>query len=308
MDAPTQASVVPPPPRRCLPFEAGPWRMAMGLLAAPISALFEIDSDYAGQMALRRRLLAERHAEVFAALPESAPARRAMLALAAAHLPEHHPQWFARTGGQLSNRLTGEEWDLAAPPCDPLELAGRLVQEDLCLLEPDPAGPRLTAAVLCFPTRWRLGEKLGRPIGAIHAPVPFFAERLGAPVARFMALLKPGRLVERFNWSILDDPALHQPGGHGRTARDPAFTAGNAGEKLWLRVERQTLSRLPGTTAILFTIKILQRPLGAIAAEPATAGRLAEAVRALPEETARYKSLFPFRAALLAFLDRQAAA
>ncbi len=307
MDAPTPAMPEPPPPRLYLPFEPGPWRMAMGLLAAPISALFEIDGDYAEQMALRRRLLAERPAEVFAALPESAAARRAMLELAAAHLPEHHPQWFARAGSRLVNRLTGEEWDLALPPCDPLELAGRLVQEDLCLLEPDPAGPRLTAAVLCFPTRWRLGEKLGRAIGGIHAPVPFFAERLAGPVERFMARLKPGRLVERFNWSVLDDPALFQPGGHGRTARDPAFTAGNAGEKLWLRVERQTLSRLPGTTAILFTIKILQRPLAAVAADPAVAGRLAEAVRALPEETTLYKSFLPFRAALLGFLDHRAA-
>ena len=283
-------------------------RMAMGLVAAPIAARFEIDSDYTGQMGVRRRLLAERHAEVFAALKEAGPACRATLELIAAHLPEHYPDWFARRGSCLANRLTGEEWDLDDPPCDPLELAGRLVQEDLCLLEPGPAGPLLTAAVLCFPTRWRLAEKLGRPIRAIHGPVPFFAERLAGPVERFMALLKPGRLVERFNWSILDDPALFQPGGHGRTAQDPAFTAANAGERLWFRVERQTLSRIPAASAILFTIKVHQSPIEAIAGEPTIAARLAEAVRALPEETARYKSLLPFRAALLGFLDRRAAA
>ncbi|HTU56204.1 MAG TPA: DUF3445 domain-containing protein [Acetobacteraceae bacterium] len=297
----------PPPPRRYLPFEAGPWRMAMGLVAAPIAALFEIDGDYEAQMALRRRLLAGRHTEVFAALEEAGPACRATLELVAAHLPAHHPQWFASDGRHLSNRLTGEDWDIDNPPCDPLELAGRLVQEDLCVLEPGPAGPVLAAAVLCFPTRWRLAEKLGRPVGAIHGPVPFFAERLAGPVERFMALLKPGRLVERFNWSILDDPALFQPGGHGRTEHDPAFTARNAGERLWLRVERQTLSRVPGASAILFTIKVHQTPIEAIAGEPAIAGRLAEAIRALPEETARYKSLLPFRAALLGFLDRRAA-
>ncbi len=302
MDAP--GLIEPPPPRLYLPFEAGPWRMAMGLVAAPFSALLEIDGDYAEQMALRRRLLAERHAEVFAALPGSEPARQATLALLAAHLPEHYPQWFSRAGERLLNRLTGEEWDLTALPCDPLELAGRLVQEDLCLMEPDPAGPRLAAAMLCFPTRWRLGEKLGRPIGAIHAPVPFFAERLGAPVERFMEMLKPGRLVERFNWSILDDPALFQPHGHGRIEPDPAITP----EKLWLRVERQTLSRLPGLATVLFTIKIHQYPITAISDRPGIAARLAAAIRALPRETTRYKSLLPFRDALLAFLDGRSAA
>ncbi len=308
MDVPAPGLHEPPPPRSYLPFEAGPWRMAMGLIAAPISTLFEIDSNYAEQMALRRSLLAERHGEVFAALPASASARHAMLALAAAHLPAHHPQWFVRAGSRLLNRLTGEEWDLAAPPCDPLELAGRLVQEDLCLIEPEPTGPRLTAAVLCFPTRWRLAEKLDRPLATIHVPVPFFAERLATPVDRFMVLLKPGKLVERFNWSILDDPALFQPGGHARAARDPAITEENAGEKLWLRVERQTLSRLPGVATILFTIKIHQHPIAGIAAQPAVAARLASALCALPEETMRYKSILPFRASLLAYLDRRAGA
>ena len=291
-----------------LPFEAGTFRMAMGLIAQPLSALFEIDCNYAAEMALRRELLAERHGEVFGALDESAEARRATLDLVVRHLPQHHPAWFVRAGSRLLNRLTGEEWDVAQPSCDPLELAGRLVQEDLCLLEPGANGPRLTAAVLCFPSRWSLAEKLGRPMAEIHGPVPFFAERLAGPVERFMAHLKPGRLVERLNWSVHDDPALFQPLGHGRTDLNPAITMANAGYTLWLRVERQTLSRVPGTEAILFTIKTYRRPLAEIVALPGMAARLAAAVRALPPEMARYKSLPAIQEVLLAFLDGVATA
>lgn len=298
----------PGAPPLYLPFEAGAFRMAMGLIARPLSALFEIDCNYAAEMALRRQLLAERHDEVFGALDESAGARCATLDLVARHLPEHHPAWFVRTGTWLLNRLTGEEWDLARPPCDPLELAGRFVQEDLCLLEPGAEGLRLTAAVLCFPSRWSLAEKLGRPMAEIHGPVPFFAERLAGPVERFMAHLKPGRLVERLNWSVHDDPALFQPLGHGRTDLNPAITMANAGHSLWLRVERQTLSRVPGTAAILFTIKTYRRPLAEIVALPGIAARLAAAVRALPPEMARYKSLPAIQDVLLAFLDGVAVA
>ena len=302
MDAPLPIPEPGPPPLY-LPFEAGPWRMAMGLLSRPLSALIAIDSGYAYETALRRRLLAEHRGEVFAALPESFAARRAVLDLLSRHLPEHHPAWFARTGLSLINLLTGETWDLANSTADPLEIAGRLVQEDLCLIEPSPSGPRLTAAVLCFPSRWNLTAKLGRPLAEIHGPVPFYADRLAAPVDRFMAELKPGRLVERFNWSIHDNPALFQPSGHGLTAPDPGITAENAGEKLWLRVERQTLSRLPETGSILFTIKTYRRPLAEIAALPGIARRLTAALGALPDETQRYKSLPRFRHALLAFLD-----
>jgi hypothetical protein len=49
------------------------------------------------------------------------------------------------------------------------------------------------------------------------------------------------------SWSVLDDPALDQPTGHGRSALSSTVTPENAGESLWLRAERQTLRRLPST-------------------------------------------------------------
>ena len=79
----------------------------------------------------------------------------------------------------------------------PLELAGRLVQEDLCLIEASPDGPRLTAAVLCFPSRWRLHEKLGRPLAEVHGKVPFYGDRLARPVDRFMAHVRTGHIAAR---------------------------------------------------------------------------------------------------------------
>jgi dimethylamine monooxygenase subunit A len=184
-----------------------------------------------------------------------------------------------------------------------LELAGRLVQEDLCIIHSDGEAPRFTAAVLCFPSRWRLHEKLGRPLTAVHGPVPFYAHRLAAPVDRFMAKVKPGHIASRLNWSVLDDPAMYQPGGKWREATNAAVTPQNAGDTLYLRVERQTLTRLPQSGAVLFGIRVHSYPLATAITRPHGAARLAEAVRALPEETVRYKSLKAFGPALLAWLD-----
>jgi hypothetical protein len=161
--------------------------------------------------------------------------------------------------------------------------------------------------VLCFPNRWRLSDKLGRPMMAIHGPVPSYAERLGKPVDRFIGLLAPDRPVWRLNWSLTDDPTLFQPVGHGRRETDPDITPENSGARIFLRVERQTLRRLPHTGAVLFTIRTHQRPLEALADRPHELARLAEAVRGLPEDTARYKSITPFREALLAYLNGVAA-
>ena len=166
-----------------------------------------------------------------------------------AALTTHHPDWFSQHGAMLHNQLTGEAWNLEAPAVDPLELAGRLVQEDLCLIQESGDGPIFSAAVLCFPSRWRLADKLGKPLAAVHGPVPLYADRLARPVDRFMHHLKPGRIAARLNWSVLDDPTLFQPGGKWRVEGGDGITERNAGDRLFLRVERQTLRRLPDSCA-----------------------------------------------------------
>jgi hypothetical protein len=296
-----------PPEAVHLSFEPGPYRMAMGLITVPLSAWMELDARYPEEMAERRRLLVERHGDVFAVLPEAQDAASEVLERLVAHLTTQYPAWFAQSGDTLINCLTDETWDLAAPSCHPLELAGRLVQEDLCIIHTDADAPRFTAAILCFPSRWRLHEKLGRPLAAVHGPVPFYAERLATPVNRFMAKVKPGHIASRLNWSVLDDPAMYQPTGKWREAANAAITAKNAGDTLYLRVERQTLTRLPRTGAVLFGIRVHSYPLAAAITTPAAAAQLAEAVRALPEATQHYKSLKAFGPALLAWLDARAA-
>jgi dimethylamine monooxygenase subunit A len=302
------------------PFEPGPYRMAMDLVTVPETAWFEFDQGYQREMAERRRLLASAHADVFAATAVSDAARAEALDLIVAALTTHHPDWFSRVGSELRNHLTGETWDTAGTPAmgarstpdtalgaglDPLELAGRLVQEDLCLIQNGDNGPVFTAAVLCFPSRWRLWDKIGKPLTAVHGPVPLYADRLARPVDRFMRHLKPDHIAARLNWSLLDDPALFQPGGKWRTEGAADITAANAGSRVFLRVERQTLRRLPRSGAVLFGIRVHVYPLNRVIDRPDRAVALAEAVRALPPEIQHYKSLLPFRQPLLAWLERQ---
>lgn len=292
-----------PPERLLLPFEAGPYRMAMGLTACPADDLVELDERYLDEMAERRELLASRHHDVFATTPGSEAARAEVLELIAALLPRRHPDWFAREGPVLHNRLTGEGWDLANPEHDPLELAGRLVQEDLCVIDASGAAPVLAAAILCAPTSWRLREKIGLPLAEVHVPVPMYADRLSAAVDRFMAALKPGRVAERQNWGMTDDPALFQQWGKHRTALESGITAANAPDRLFFRMERQTLVRLPASGAVLFVIRVHCYPLRRVLGVPGAGAELAAALRAMPEALTAYKSLPRFRDALLACLD-----
>lgn len=286
-----------------LPFDGGRFRLMMGLMPLAPAEWIQIDEHFAAELAAKRQLFETRRPEVFATLPEAEMPAAELLALLADHLPRWHPACFRRDGKNLVNAATGESWSTEKPPFHPLELAGRLVQEDLCLLSAAGGAYRLVGAALCSPARWRLADKIGQPLGAIHGPVPGYAETLERPVDRFFSILKPEKPVWRLNWGIYDDPAPFQPVAPA-VAR--TVTADNAGEALWLRVERQTLRRLRESGAILFTIRTYITPLGAAITGAEAAAELAASIRDMPAQTRHYKHIDPIAPALLLWLDRRA--
>lgn len=279
-----------------------------GLQTLELHDWIEPDERFASELTEKERLLRERHQEVFAVLPEALDGSTEVLELLAAHLPSRFPTLYRREGNLLCNLVTQQSWNLSQQVLHPLDLAGRLVQEDLCLMQHDPASNtyRLVGASLCFPTRWRLADKMGKPLTAIHDPVPGYEEQLAATVDRFFERLKAEKPVWRVNWGLIDDPTLFQPTGHRRKGLNPDITADNAGEKLWIRIERQTLRRLPRTQDVLFTIRVHIRPLQQLLSYPERAATLASAIRGMPEPLRLYKSLPPFLDAVLAWLDRAA--
>jgi Haem-dependent oxidative N-demethylase, alpha subunit-like len=296
--------------QRYLSFDGRPFRLRVGLRPLDSHPWLEVDEHYDEELAEKARLLRERHDEVVAALPDPhvTAASEEVLALVVEDLRANHPGIVSEVDGVLANARTGE----VLGGLHPVDAAGRLVQEDLVVLVPPVGrflgGPVLAAASLCFPSRWRLQDKVGLPMAAIHEPVPGYAESLASPTDGALGRLLTAdadRPVWRLNWSLHDDPALFQPTGHGETGRagHDHVTAANAGESVWLRVERQTLRRLPASGGVLFTIHTHQWPLAELTRIPGACADLASTLRTLPPEFAAYKSLPAITPAVLAWLD-----
>ena len=279
--------------------------LTMGLLPLNLKNWIEIDRNLSNELSEKRFLLLTRHEDVFATLSEAMPGACEVLTLLTEHLTKRFPQIYKATDRKLHNLVTDEFWSFPSEPMHPLELAGRLIQEDLCLLgwNAHKRNYILTGASVCFPTRWVLAEKLGQSLERIHHPVPGYEDQLADKVIKFFDRLKVGRPAWRLNWSLMNDPALFQPRGHGRLERDTTITTQNAGEKLWIRIERQTLRRLPRTRDILFGIRVYVYPLKTLATRPERAAQLATAIRAMPEALRTYKSLYRFSDAVLGWLD-----
>lgn len=222
------------------------------------------DEHLPSELALRRRLLAEARDEVLATTEGSEAAVAETETTVTDWLARHRP-------GALS------AIDHSEP--DPLARAAGAVSEDLCLMEGRAEGWRLTAAALCFPTYWRLGEKIGRPQAAVHGPVPHYAQDLEARVSTFFDRLRPGRIVTRRNWGFSPHLLLFVPDLRA-VPRPESYDL----DDLWLRSERQTLRKLPGSGAVLFTIKVQLAPAREIERRPDLAARLLEAMRSWSPE------------------------
>ena len=213
-----------------------------GVLPVEGDDWLRVDDAFAGQMALRDRLIAGRPGVVHGLLPEGRGAAEELLALVLARLGRTAGY---RVGAGVVQRPDGVE--VAVDPGAPLMTLGRLVQEDLCLMEAAGEEHRLTGAILCFPASWTLAEKLGRPLTGIHLPVRPYDEGVARRVQRMFDAIRPEQPLWRMNYLTYDDWALHQPRREGE--RRPRPTA-----HVYVRCERQCLLRLPQTRAVVFSI------------------------------------------------------
>lgn len=193
------------------------------------------DANAPQELALRAELLTSHRDEVLAEPPIAAPATVELEAMVRA------------SGGEVGDGGS------------PLDRLGRSVQEDFCLLERGEQEWELKAAVLCFPSRWRLAAKIGRPLTQVHAPTPRYPELLAQRVTTALDRLED-RTILRRNWFVHPDPALFQP--NRPVGGDPVVPAERCGDELWVRSERQTLRRLPETGWVVFTIRVQQCRFG----------------------------------------------
>lgn len=294
------------------PYDGASTPFTIGLKPLDLADWIEIDETYDAQMAEKLRLYKTVGDKVFVAEPDTESAQQEVLDLLSAHMLAHYPDRFEQTADGVA--ATGDPALVAgARDKPPLHKASLLVQEDLILMRHGETGWRLAAGSLCFPSSWTLTEKFGLPMHAIHQPVPDFGKgtRNDDLINRmFDRLHQP---VQRFNWSIQAGGALYHPlsneGRQDRTEHPSPRFGDDVDAAAFVRVERQTLRKLPQSRDVLFTIRIYLNPLGWIARQPERV-RLAQGfagqLRAMPREQLDYKGLTADRDRIVAALDAMA--
>lgn len=249
-----------------VPLSPGGFKMAMGLRPLDESEWLLVDHRWAEQVEEKRQLLSSVPEIVVATRPSGDNGSAEVLAMVLENLEKFHPE-IERT---------------VNPGEHPLVAASRLVQEDLCLLVKSDAW-RLEAASVCFPSRWFLPSKIGRTMDEIHEPIPGYEEHLSKPTNSVFDRLNTEKSYWRLNWTLIDNPALHQP---------QSIRHNPSGElsDWFFRVERQTLRFIPNAEAVLFTIHNYVAPASELAAQyDGFTELLLHSIETSPEAMQEYK-------------------
>jgi dimethylamine monooxygenase subunit A len=134
-------------------------------------------------------------------------------------------------------------------PFEPLDWIGRQVQEDLVLLSSDTSAT-FVGGQLCFANGWAIDDRVGKSFLEIHSHTPGATMPSVHTGARFLATLKPGRTYWRMSWNFkltdqLDMTTKHKAAYKTDFARRaPRLTIADVGESVFIRIERQTFTRL----------------------------------------------------------------
>ena len=270
----------------------------MGTHSLTFEDWFQIDERQEYERSLRLRLVDERRDDVFAVLPTAEDA--------AIEVFELVHGWATARGLIAPSAVAGGGRH-------PLVEAGLLVQDDLCIMIQRDGHWRLDGAFVCFPSVWRLHDKLGMGMAAIHQPIGHHDE-LESRVDRFFDRMRVGNPVWRRNMSLKPTHALFLPISKAMMTSDSlsatlsetlsaTLSIGEDGSPYWIRTERQTLTKLPRTGAILFAIRTQIAPVSVLLRRPDIAEGIVTMYESWDEEMMAFKMADPnVRTSLLPWL------
>ena len=254
------------------------FRFRLGLAPRELADVFSRSSDADRVLAERRLWLSTSPELYLACLPE---ARASVEELA-----------------DIVSSMTSIAVSDRNDPLETLRQIGETLEPDLVLLTPNGRGEfAATAGCVCFPTGWRLTDKLGLSMPAIHEIVPGLNAIIGDQIDRVLTRLRSGQVVSRLNLTVCGVSDYNQ---HPDRAIPPLNFPTLDGT--WLRIEEQTLFSLAKSGAIVFSIRIHHFPWRDVC-QSKIAPRVARILRTMPIEMLDYKRLSAAAPQLIRWLE-----
>ncbi|TAQ90298.1 hypothetical protein B7494_g1387 [Chlorociboria aeruginascens] len=264
---------------------------SMGLKRFDKSKWLTIDSNYMPEHLIRLELLQNSLPTVVQCLPGSEPACYELLDHVTSFLTSQFPRHFSivpstyTSPPSIRNHITNETHIIGRQCSNPLETCARLTMEDLSILIEDPESGehRLMASATLFPAGWKLQERIGTTMAAVHGPVPRWKENFSGHINLYFAHITAKSSMERQSFFVQTTAKLFQDEPEGAPSTPPKI------EDIYVRRERQTFMRLSKSSALVFTVRTFMQKLVHLDIEEVRA--FEQQVRGWDKEMAAYKGV-----------------
>ncbi|KAF4952819.1 hypothetical protein FSARC_12561 [Fusarium sarcochroum] len=265
------------------PFRPFRWtyHQTMSLMKFEPDFWIELEKNYFDRLKQRKELWDRYGTDILNYAPGSELACRELMETVLQYLCIRYPNSFSLTNSNtvFRNNLLNESTDLATT--HPLHVLFQHVPEDFAIMLRDERDGMyyLKAGFICSSIGWTFGTHFERQLRAIHTEVNDYEEKMAKSMDRiiadlgllssFFSKMPVNKPIQRGSWFMEDweplfvTPAEYKKNGGTRHQGEKVTI-----EQCNLRVDWQTLRRLPLSGAIVFNFKAVFTPMMELRDEP----------------------------------------
>ncbi|KAK2025746.1 hypothetical protein LX32DRAFT_567510 [Colletotrichum zoysiae] len=278
-------------PRPYRPFRWA-YHQTMSLTKMDTDFWIELENNYKNRIAQRQDLYARHGEDVLACLPGSELACKELMEMAIQFVCARYPNQFKRNESILVNNILGTTTDLSET--EPLVVLLNNIPEDFAVMIRDHETGRyvLRAGVVCSAVGWKISEKMGMGLPVIHEAVPDYKEKMQFSMDRFFTKMPTNKPIQRGSWGLEMGQPLYLPSDDPEFALRQSQRPDLKPEDIYLRVDWQTLRRLPLSGAVVFNFKAVFTPLNEFKSEPYVPSIVLKVLNEGKESILKYKGVW----------------
>ncbi|KAG9248302.1 hypothetical protein BJ878DRAFT_53726 [Calycina marina] len=230
----------------------------------------EVESTYVQRVNERKELYRLHGKMVLDYLPGSELVCKELMEMCLQFYCARYPSYFSLStdNSTFHNRLLDSTTDIKS--MHPLLVLLNNVPEDFAIvLRNEKDGMYyFRAGTVCSSLGWNVSTKIGLQLKDIHTTVADYKEKMSFSMDRYFTKMPTTMPIQRGSWSLEIDKPLFMPPGHPHEALRSQQKPDLKKEDCYLRVDWQTLRRLPLSAGVVFNFKALFTPVVEFRDEP----------------------------------------
>jgi hypothetical protein len=252
----------------------------------------EIGKEYIAQINERKELYRVYGKKLLDYLPGSELACKELMELCLQFYCARYPKHFSLSTDKKTfhNGILHEDTDIKS--MHPLMVLLNNIPEDFAIVlrNENDGMYYFRAGLVCSSLGWNVGTKIGMQLREIHKPIPDYKDKMQFSMDRYFSKMPTNAPIQRGSWGLEIGTPLFMPPGDPHEKYRETQTEGLKIEDCNLRVDWQTLRRLPLSGGVVFNFTALFTPVQEFRDEPYIPALLVKIMKEGKKSLMEYKN------------------